>query len=177
MNWPHWLTFVFLLYIVFRQPAILQLPVSFELLIAFSYIDHQHLQPSFNWSLYSFISCRKYGFCELAHFSKDQHCVRQTLSFRIWATQLKFYGPVMNNTGVPCFIAFCFIVLQQVLHFLFSVFFFFYKLKARPSTSKILQCAWFIAILALLWLSGTEPAVSLRSACRPHILFYDGHLL
>lgn len=40
----------------------------------------------------------------------------------------------------------------------------FHKLKAGPSTSKRIT-AQFIAILALLQWSGTEPAVSLQYAC------------
>ena len=51
-----------------------------------------------------------------------------------------------------------------LLHFMNSVGFCFYTLKARLSISKkITTC--FVALLALLQWSGTEPAISLRCAC------------
>lgn len=64
----------------------------------------------------------------------------------------------------------CIMLIQAylaLLRFTDVAGFFFFKLKARPSTTKRLRLALtrFTAILALLQWSGTEPAISPRYAC------------
>lgn len=62
----------------------------------------------------------------------------------------------LSDIGMPRFTVLCFIVFHR-----YCVF---YKLKARPYTSKNIT-ACFIAILTLLQWFGTESTISLRYAC------------
>ena len=73
----------------------------------------------------------------------------------------------MLNESISCFIALCLTEHHRCI---------FYKLKARPSTSKkIITC--FIVILTILWWSGTKPAISskmLRVICVDRIVLFQG---
>lgn len=83
--------------------------------------------------------------------------------------QLKCWSRHKNaTTGMQLFIELHFIALYRCC--------IFYKVKARPSTSKTIT-THFIAKLALL-MSGTEPAISPRYACiffspRSHPFSYE----
>lgn len=57
----------------------------------------------------------------------------------------------LSSTGIPHFIVFCFITFHR--------YYVFYKLKARPSTSKEVMTR-YIVVLALLPWSRTEPIIS-----------------
>ena len=61
------------------------------------------------------------------------------------------------STGMPHFIVLCFIALCRCCSY-------FYKLKARPSTSKKMTTC-FVAVLPLLRWSGNKLVISLRCAC------------
>ena len=67
-------------------------------------------------------------------------------------------GITFQITAIPPFIAFCFIVLQRC-----CLFFFFYNLKARPSTSKMITIP-ITVILTSLRGPGTKPTLPPRCA-------------
>lgn len=64
------------------------------------------------------------------------------------------------NTGVPYFVVLHFIARPRCCIFFFS---FFLQTEGKTPTSK--KTTGFFGILALLWCSETQPAVSLRYAC------------
>ena len=87
---------------------------------------------------------------------KEENSEHTSLGICFWYTHPVLLGP-HSVTGIPRFTVLCFIKLHRRCVF--------YKLKARTSTSKMITTR-FIAILPLLWCSGTE---NVQNSPGPHL--------